>query len=241
MEEVKKLVVTDKEEDLINIESDIEFLKAYLRTRYCWISEIENRDETEFINANKYLETPEANERCAQLADLAMIEIVRSNKKVPTDGNLFRILLDHNLLEDSLYSRIVIIRKQILAIPKIITKIKYNPELFAKKKSTEPETPNESESIKQSHKTTPNLSKDDSTIVLTETDLNILQCLKGQNCTRTQDFIMAEVDRSRNTIKKSLDKLRELGFITRPDGPRTGEAITKAGRQHIESKKPPKD
>lgn len=203
--------------ELIDIESDIEFLEAYLEKLRNWYSGLEHIDKHEFYTSDELPTTSDFEERIARLADEAKIDIIVSGKTIPVDGNLFRNLFfeaDPNYRLSFERRRTC---KQIQAIPKIIAKMKKDLE---------------------SQKTVP--ANHPSSINLSENHLRILFYLKDQQIPKKQQEIEAAIDRNRKTISALLKRLREEGLTKRPNGDRGGEVITDTGRQRIEGMEPPK-
>ena len=64
-------------------------------------------------------------------------------------------------------------------------------------------------------------------------DVLILKTLRQSKASLRQFDIEGATGLDRKTIAKRLPRLRELGFIERPNGKRGGEAITAAGRKVI--------
>ena len=61
-------------------------------------------------------------------------------------------------------------------------------------------------------------------------DLKVLQALANAVTTQSQYVLVTATGLSRKTIGDRLKKLREEGYTHRPNGERSGEAITDAGR-----------
>ena len=71
-------------------------------------------------------------------------------------------------------------------------------------------------------------------ILLDDTDIAILRYLKERpGVAKSQEDIAAGAVADRKTVGARLNKLREAGYVKRPDGKKTKDGITDAGIERL--------
>lgn len=123
--------------DLIDIEPDTDFLEAYLKYLQRWYSTAEHLCKHDFLEPVElaYLPKKERDahiakqrkiklvvERIAQIADEALVVIITAGKTEVVDGNLYRNVFDESVWDIGVEPTLDLARKQMKAIPKLITK-----------------------------------------------------------------------------------------------------------------------
>lgn len=87
---------------------------------------------------------------------------------------------------------------------------------------------------KKAHARVHAASNEPAALTLKALDLAILEYLAGERVTRVQADITAAVDHTNEkTIRERLRLMEEGGLVHRPQGKRSGYAITDAGREAV--------